>query len=113
MTPSLLTVTPLALPGDFLPPNRLRLVGPSITTNMKPNVFRIGLLVASWTREASQEGNMSFGLYIVGFIVLIIGLAIGANLMHIPAQWILVGVIVMIGLGILTGVKITRQRDPS
>ena len=56
---------------------------------------------------------MSFGLYIVGFIVLIIGLAVGANLMHIPAQWIGVGVIVMVGLGILTGVTITRQRDPS
>ncbi len=27
---------------------------------------------------------MSFGLYIVGFIVLIVGLAIGANMMHVP-----------------------------
>jgi hypothetical protein len=44
---------------------------------------------------------MSFGLYIVGFIVLIIGLAIGANMMHVPAQWIGVEVIVLIGLGIL------------
>ena len=56
---------------------------------------------------------MSFGLYIVGFIVLIIGLALGAYLMHIPAQWIGVGVVVLIGLGILTGVTTTRQRDPS
>ena len=56
---------------------------------------------------------MSFGLYIVGFIVLIVGLAIGAFLLHVPAQWIGVGVIVLIGLGILTGVTTTRQRDPS
>jgi hypothetical protein len=56
---------------------------------------------------------MSFGLYIAGFIVLIIGLAIGAHLMHVPPQWIGVGVIVLIGLGILTGVKNTKQRDPS
>ena len=56
---------------------------------------------------------MSFGLYIVGFIVLIVGLALGAYLMHIPAQWIGVGVVVLIGLGILTGVTTTRQRDPS
>jgi heme/copper-type cytochrome/quinol oxidase subunit 1 len=56
---------------------------------------------------------MSFGLYIVGFIVLIIGLAIGANLMHVPAQWIGVGVVIMVGLGILTGVTTTKQRDPS
>lgn len=56
---------------------------------------------------------MSFGLYIVGFIVLIAGLAIAAFLLHVPAQWIGVGVVVMIGLGILTGVTTTRQRDSS
>ncbi|MGI8746713.1 MAG: hypothetical protein ACR2NN_29885 [Bryobacteraceae bacterium] len=56
---------------------------------------------------------MSFGLYIAGFIILIIGLAIGANMMHVPAQWIGVGVVVLIGLGILTGVTRTKQRDPS
>lgn len=56
---------------------------------------------------------MSFGLYIVGFIILIIGLAIGAVLLHVPSQWIGVGVIVLIGLGILTGVTTTRHRDPS
>jgi hypothetical protein len=61
----------------------------------------------------ASEVDMSFGLYIVGFIVLIIGLAIGANLLHVPPQWIGVGVIVLIGLGILTGVTTTKQRDPS
>jgi membrane-bound metal-dependent hydrolase YbcI (DUF457 family) len=56
---------------------------------------------------------MSFGIYIVGFIILIIGLAIGASLMHIDPRWIGVGVVVMIGLGILLGVTTTRQRDSS
>ena len=56
---------------------------------------------------------MSFALYIVGFIVLIAGLAVGAHLMHIPAQWIGVGVLVLIGLGVVTGVTHTRQRDSS
>ncbi len=56
---------------------------------------------------------MSFALYIVGFVVLIVGLAVGAFLLHVPAQWIAVGVIVLVGLGILTGVSNTRQRDPS
>jgi hypothetical protein len=56
---------------------------------------------------------MSFALYIVGFIVLIIGLALGAVLLHIPSHWIAVGVVVLIGLGIMTGATITRQRDPS
>ena len=56
---------------------------------------------------------MSFGMYLVGFIVLIIGLAIGAHLMHVPPRWIGVGMIIMVGLGILTGVTTTRNRDPS
>jgi hypothetical protein len=56
---------------------------------------------------------MSFGLYLLGYIVLIIGLAIGAHLMHVPPRWIGVGVIVMIGIGILTGVTRTRRPDPS
>jgi len=56
---------------------------------------------------------MSFSLYLIGFIVLIVGLAVGANMMHMPPRWIGVGVIVMVGLGILTGVTMTRGRDPS
>ena len=63
--------------------------------------------------KAQEEQKMSFGLYIAGFIILIIGLAIGANMMHVPAQWIGVGVVILIGLGILTGVSKTKQRDPS
>ncbi len=56
---------------------------------------------------------MSFGLYLIGFIVLVIGLAMGAHLMHVPPRWIGVGVVVLMGLGILTGVTMTRHRDPS
>jgi hypothetical protein len=32
-------------------------------------------------------------------------------LVHLPAQWIAVGAIIMIGVGILSGVKATRQKD--
>jgi hypothetical protein len=42
---------------------------------------------------------------------MIIGLTYGATLMHIPNRWIVVGVIVLAGLGIVTGVKATRQKD--
>jgi hypothetical protein len=49
----------------------------------------------------------------VGFIVLIIGLALGAYLLHVPPKWIGVGVIVLAGIGILTGVTSTRRPDPS
>lgn len=56
---------------------------------------------------------MSFGIYIVGYIILITGLAIGANLLHVPNKWIGVGVICMIGIAIIHGVRATRQKDPA
>lgn len=56
---------------------------------------------------------MSFGLYLTGFIILIVGLAMGAYLVHIPPRWIGVGVVVLTGFGVLTGVAVTRHRDPS
>jgi hypothetical protein len=54
----------------------------------------------------------SFGIYLLGMVVLIGGLAWGAWLAHVPQQWILVGVVVLLGLGILGAVKRTRRRDP-
>jgi hypothetical protein len=54
---------------------------------------------------------MSFAIYIVGYLILIGGLAWGASLMHVPTRWIAVGAIVLAGLGIITGVKSTRQKD--
>jgi hypothetical protein len=55
---------------------------------------------------------MSFGLYLVGFLILIAGLIYGAVLLHVPSQWIVVGAIVLTGAAILSGVKTTRQKDP-
>jgi hypothetical protein len=54
----------------------------------------------------------SFGIYLIGFIVLIVGLAIAANLLGVPPIWIGVGAIVLIGLGILMGVSRTKRPDP-
>lgn len=56
---------------------------------------------------------MSFTLYVVGFIVVIGGLIYGAHLAHVPAHWIAVGAIVLAGLGIVTGVTNTRNKDSS
>lgn len=61
-----------------------------------------------------QEGErMSFGLYIVGFLIMIGGLIYGATILHVSPQWIAVGTIILIGLAILKGVQATRGRDPS
>lgn len=50
----------------------------------------------------------SFGLYLIGFIILIIGLALGAHLAGVPTTWIAVGVICLLGIGILSAVKKTQ-----
>jgi hypothetical protein len=65
-------------------------------------------------RGRPEKGTiMSFGIYIVGFLILIGGLIYGAVILHIAAQWIAVGAIVLLGLAIVMGVKATRQKDPS
>ena len=56
---------------------------------------------------------MSFGIYSIGFAILIGGLIYAAHLVHIPAHWIVVGAIVLLGIGIVSGVKSTRQKDPT
>ena len=54
----------------------------------------------------------SFSTYLIGFIVLIIGLAIAAILIGVDPTWVVVGCIVLIGIGILTGTTRTKPKDP-
>ena len=54
---------------------------------------------------------MSFGIYALGFAILIGGLAYAAHHVHMPTHWIIVGAVVLVGFGILSGVKATRQKD--
>ncbi len=57
--------------------------------------------------------SSSFGVYLAGFIVLIIGLAIGAHLLGAPPMWIGVGVICLLGIAILSAVKRTQSTRPT
>lgn len=54
----------------------------------------------------------SFSTFIIGFIILIIGLAIGAYLLNVPPMWITVGVVCMIGIAVLMATSKTKPRDP-
>ena len=54
----------------------------------------------------------SFGTYLVGFVLLIIGLGIAAYLLNAPGTWIAVGAIVLLGVGIMTATSRTKPRDP-
>lgn len=57
-------------------------------------------------------GNcMSLWIYLGGYLVLITGLAIGAHLLHVEPQWIGVGALCLLGIGVVHGVSATRQKD--
>jgi hypothetical protein len=53
----------------------------------------------------------AFGLYVGGFFILLGGLVYGAYLLHLPHAWIGVGALVVIGLGVMSAVSRTKQRD--
>lgn len=54
----------------------------------------------------------SFGTYIIGIFVLTAGLALAAWLLGAPPVWIAVGVIVVLGIGIMSATSKTKPRDP-
>lgn len=54
----------------------------------------------------------SFALYLFGMIIVIGGLGYGAWLLHVPSQWLIVGVVILLGIGIIGAVTHTRRRDP-
>ena len=54
----------------------------------------------------------SFTTFLIGFFILIVGVAVGAYLLNVPTQWIVVGVIIMLGIGVLMATSKTRPKDP-
>lgn len=54
---------------------------------------------------------MSFGIYLFGIVLVIGGLVYGAAMLGAPVQWIVMAALVLLGLGVVTAVKATRQRD--
>jgi protein-S-isoprenylcysteine O-methyltransferase Ste14 len=72
-----------------------------------------GLPPGPKSKRNQGRKTMSFGIYIVGYIILITGLAIGANMLHLPPKWIGVGILCLVGVAIIHGVTATRHKDPS
>jgi hypothetical protein len=69
--------------------------------------------VISPARRRPGGSVSSLAIYIVGFVIVVGGLAYGASLAGLAPQWIAVGCLVLVGVGIATGVTRTRQKDPS
>jgi hypothetical protein len=56
---------------------------------------------------------MSFGLYALGYAIVIVGILYIAHLMHIPQNWMVGIALLLLGVGIVSGVQSTRHRDPN
>jgi uncharacterized membrane protein YiaA len=59
-----------------------------------------------------RESMSSFSTYMVGFVVLILGLALAAYLLNAPAVWIVVGIVILVGMAILMATTRTKTKDP-
>ena len=55
---------------------------------------------------------MSFPIYLFGFVLVIGGIAWGLSVAGVPTLYIVIACVIMLGLGILSGVARTRQKDP-
>jgi hypothetical protein len=70
--------------------------------------------MAGLLQERSAGVTMSsLAIFIIGFIIVIGGLAYGASLAGMSAQWIAVGAMVLAGVGIVMGVTKMRTKDVS
>ncbi len=50
--------------------------------------------------------------YLLGFIILIIGLAAGAYIVSVPPVWIAIGVVILIGLAIMAAANHSGTGEP-
>lgn len=55
---------------------------------------------------------MNFWIFLVGFLVVIAGVAWGLSVAGVSQTYILIACVIMLGIGILTAVTRTRQKDP-
>jgi membrane-bound acyltransferase YfiQ involved in biofilm formation len=56
---------------------------------------------------------MSFAIYLVGFVILIGGIAWALITAGVPVLYVIIASVILLGIGILTGVSRTRTKDSS
>ncbi|MGC4061499.1 MAG: hypothetical protein QM749_11905 [Aquabacterium sp.] len=56
---------------------------------------------------------MSFGIYLIGFLIFIGGIAWALVTAGVPHLYVMIGAMILLGIGIFTGVARTRGKDPS
>jgi NADH:ubiquinone oxidoreductase subunit 6 (subunit J) len=56
---------------------------------------------------------MNLVIYLIGTLLVVAGLAYGANRLGVSHVWIIVGALVITGFGLMAGIVKTRQKDPA
>ena len=56
---------------------------------------------------------MSFALYLIGFIIFIGGVAWALVTAGVPTLYVAIGSVILLGVGMFTGVARTRGKDPA
>jgi hypothetical protein len=79
---------------------------------------RCGFVVACCTATSLQSWRTRYVMtnlviYLIGTLLVVAGLAYGANRLGVSHVWIIVGALVIVGLGLMAGIVKTRQKDPA
>ena len=53
-----------------------------------------------------------FSVFLIGYLIFVIGVAFALSLVNVPSKWIAVSVLVLLGLGIVAGSTHTKRDDP-
>src|SRR4029077_19822574 len=65
-------------------------------------------------RVAGRGSRMTnLVIYLIGTLLVVAGLAYGANRLGVSHVWIIVGALVITGFGLMAGIVKTRQKDPA
>ena len=56
---------------------------------------------------------MSFAIYLIGFAIFLGGVAWALVTLGVPQLYVLITCVILLGLGIFTGVTRTRGKDPA
>ena len=60
-----------------------------------------------------RRAMSSFATYMVGVALVLAGLIFGAIQLKVPAEWIIIGSLIVLGIGIMAAARKTKRPDSS
>ncbi len=77
------------------------------------HLYPVPVSITAGLYSVQKEFSMSFLIYLVGFAILIGGVAWALITAGVPDLYVVIASVILLGIGILTGVSRTRAKDPS